>query len=217
MAFVKNRVIFGILRITCGMGGMGCYMVPAVIAAETTLPTHKIITTTVPGIAFILGELIFTFQAYFIRDWLTLQLVAFLPMLLLLGLYFLVPESTRWLLAKGRIEEAKENIQKRAIINKKAPVPVDILEGKLERYIETQTDSKPSFFDLFKTQTILERSLNMFLQWSCVTMVYYGLLFTSTSLSGDPYVNFTLVILAEFPGIFLYLKLPHIIGIVNGI
>ena len=38
MAFVKNRVIFGILRITCGMGGMGCYMVPAVIAAEQTLP-----------------------------------------------------------------------------------------------------------------------------------------------------------------------------------
>ena len=24
MAFVENRVIFGILRITCGMGGMGC-------------------------------------------------------------------------------------------------------------------------------------------------------------------------------------------------
>ena len=210
--FVNNKVFFAFLRLTCGMGGMGCILVTAVIAAEETLPNYKIFTTLITAMAFPVGELILAFEAYFLRNWITLHLVAYSPMLVLLGLYFVVPESTRWLLAKGRIEEAKENIQKRAIINKKAPVPIDIIEGKLERYIETQTDSKPSFFDLFKTQTILERSLNMFLQWSCVTMVYYGLLFTSTSLSGDPYVNFTLVILAEFPGIFLYLKLPHIIG-----
>ena len=144
MAFVKNRVIFGILRITCGMGGMGCYMVPAVIAAETTLPTHKIITTTVPGIAFILGELIFTFQAYFIRDWLTLQLVAFLPMLLLLGLYFLVPESTRWLIAKGRLDEAKKNIHKRACINKKVPVPEELFEGNTTEFTASGSKKKSS-------------------------------------------------------------------------
>ena len=30
--FVNNRTLFAILRITVGMGGMGCFMVPAVIA-----------------------------------------------------------------------------------------------------------------------------------------------------------------------------------------
>ena len=67
------------------MGGMGCYMVPAVISAEATLPRHKIITTTVPAMAFPVGELILAFEAYLFRDWITLQLVAFLPMMLLLG------------------------------------------------------------------------------------------------------------------------------------
>ena len=57
----------------------------------------------VPATAFAIGELILTLQAYFIRDWFTLQIVAHAPMLVLLGLYFLVPESTRWLLAKGYI------------------------------------------------------------------------------------------------------------------
>ena len=213
MAFIKNRVIFGILRITCGMGGMGCYMVPAVIAAEATLPTHKIITTTVPGIAFILGELIFAFQAYFIRDWLTLQLVAFLPMLLLLGLYFLVPESTRWLIANDRLDEAKKNIQKRASMNKKIPVPEELLVGNATEFTTTtESTKKSSLIDLFKHRTILYRTLNMFLQWFSATMVYYGLLFGSTSLYGDPYVNFTLVVLAELPSMFLYLKLPHMYG-----
>ena len=98
---VNNRFLFAILRITCGMGGIGCYMVPAVIAAETTLPSYKIITTTLVGIGFITGELILALEAYLIRDWVTLQLVAYLPMLILLGLYFVLPESTRWLIAKG--------------------------------------------------------------------------------------------------------------------
>ena len=39
-------------------------------------------------------------------------MVAYSPMLVLLGLYFVVPESTRWLLAKGRIDEAKEKASK---------------------------------------------------------------------------------------------------------
>ena len=52
----------------------------------------------------------------------------------------------------------------------------------------------------------------MYLQWATVTMIYYGLLFVSTSLSGDPYLNFTLVVLAELPAIFIYLKLPDLFG-----
>ena len=213
MAFVNNRVLFGILRITCGMGGMGCYMVPAVISAEATLPKHKIITTTVPAMAFPVGELILALEAYLIRDWITLQLVAFSPMLILLGLYFLVPESTRWLLAKGRIEEAKKDIQKRALINKTTPVPEELLEGNvIETNVISPSKKKSSLIDLFRPEIMLKRSLNMFLQWFSVTMVYYGLLFASTSLSGDPYVNFTLVVLAELPSMFLYLKLPHIYG-----
>ena len=59
---------------------------------------------------------------------------------------------------------------------------------------------------------ILLRSLNMFLQWFSVTMVYYGLLFASTSLSGDPYANFALVVSAELPSYILYYFLPRIYG-----
>ena len=123
----------------------------------------------------------------------------------MLGLYFLVPESTRWLIAKGRLDEARKNIQKRASINKKSPVPKELLEEN-ETEVSNHSKKKSSLIDLFKPRMILDRSLNMFLQWFSVTMVYYGLLFASTSLSGDPYVNFTLVVLAELPSMFLYLR-----------
>lgn len=107
-AFVYNPIAFAILRIACGMGGIGCSMVSYVIAAETTLPSYKIITTTLVGIGFVFGELVLALEAYLIRDWVTLQLVAYLPMLILLGLYFILPESTRWLIARGETEHCRK-------------------------------------------------------------------------------------------------------------
>ena len=70
-------------------------------------------------IPFALGEMLLGLEAYYIRDWRTLQVmrqhdvgvrtlvqaVAYLPMLALLGLYFLVPESPRWLAGRGRTED----------------------------------------------------------------------------------------------------------------
>ena len=53
-------------------------------------------------VPFALGELLLGLEAYYIRDWVTLQLVAYTPVLVLLGLWFLVPESPRWLLATGK-------------------------------------------------------------------------------------------------------------------
>ena len=61
------------------------------------------------GIGFIVGELVLALEAYLIRDWITLQLVAYLPMLILMGLYFILPESTRWLIAKGIVMQDKKN------------------------------------------------------------------------------------------------------------
>ena len=61
------------------------------------------------GIGFIIGELVLAIEAYLIRDWITLQLVAYLPMLILMGLYFILPESTRWLIAKGIVMQDKKN------------------------------------------------------------------------------------------------------------
>ena len=102
-----------------GMGGMALFMVTFVICVEYVGARYTMFTGIIIEVPFALGELILGLEAYFIRDWYTLQIVAHLPLIVLLGLYFLVPESPRWLLAMGRTEEAKKIIQKGAEINKK--------------------------------------------------------------------------------------------------
>ena len=55
------------------------------------------------AIPFAIGELILGLEAYYIRDWRTLQTVSSLPWIILVPIvWFLVPESPRWLIAKKR-------------------------------------------------------------------------------------------------------------------
>ncbi len=70
-------------------------------------------------IPFALGELVFGLEAYLIRDWVPLQIVAYAPLLIFLVLYFFVPESPRWLIAMGRVDEAEAIIRKGAAENGK--------------------------------------------------------------------------------------------------
>ena len=49
---------------------------------------------------------------------LRMGLSALILVLLLVALYFIVPESSRWLIAQGKNEEAKENLSRRASFNK---------------------------------------------------------------------------------------------------
>ena len=53
------------------------------------------------NIPFALGELLLGVEAFFVRDWVDLQLLAHGPVLVLTSLAWVCPESVRWLLAKG--------------------------------------------------------------------------------------------------------------------
>ena len=65
-----------------------------------------------------IGSLILTGLAFWLRSWFKLQLAFAIFSLLLILYYFFVPESPRWLLENGKTEEAKEVLLKIAEINK---------------------------------------------------------------------------------------------------
>ena len=77
-------------------------MVTFVICVEYVGVKYTMLTGIVIEIPFAMGELLLAFEAYFIRDWKTLQIVAYLPMLLLLLIIWTVPESVRWLWPKEK-------------------------------------------------------------------------------------------------------------------
>ena len=63
---------------------------------------YAAVLSQIINIPFVFGELIFTGFAYAFRDYRDMIRYSFLPSILLLLIYFLVPESPRWLIAMNK-------------------------------------------------------------------------------------------------------------------
>ena len=73
-------------------------------------------------------------------------------------------------------------------------------------------DENLTIKDLFSNRTLAFRTLGMFWCWNSATMTFYGLIFASTSLAGNPYLNFVLNTLVEFPAKLLGILLIDYFG-----
>ena len=62
-------------------------------------------------LGFTLGQIIMGFVAIYVRDYKTFQILLFIPCFALLGSYFVIPESPRWLISKKRYHKAAEVIK----------------------------------------------------------------------------------------------------------
>lgn len=79
-----------------------------------------------------------------------------------------IPESARWLLTKGRQEEAKVIIQAAAKENK-VDIPDHLLDNLLapteEEKKKEEAGEKPSLLDLFRYSNLRKKSLVIFFLW----------------------------------------------------
>merc|ERR1719319_1257294 len=120
-----------------------------------------------------------------------MSLAFMIPSLALLFLYFIIPRSVRWLLAQKRYLEAEAELQRVAKYNKVPPLTQhDFAKFTKE---EVEIEVKESFIDLLKRPKLVTRLLIVFLNWTVVAMVYYGLSLAASNLGGDVFMNFTLL------------------------
>lgn len=76
----------------------------------------------------------------FVRDWFVLSLVTSVPFLLYFFYIFIMPESPRWLLAKGKLEDALKILETMAQVNGK--VFPESFHSKLEERVLQEKQRK---------------------------------------------------------------------------
>lgn len=94
--------MFAICRFISGCGHVGTFMMAFGLTMEYCGPSKRVLCGCLIETPFSLGGLIVGLLSWGgVRNWRNLQMICTTPWLLLLTFWWLVPESPRWLLAKG--------------------------------------------------------------------------------------------------------------------
>ncbi|KAK7083076.1 hypothetical protein SK128_012595 [Halocaridina rubra] len=225
LAFVHHFPLILTIRFLMGF----CHLPTAyILALEITEPKLRSYVGILLALPWALGTMAYPGIAYIIRDWYWLQVTMALPLVFLLPAAWLLDESPRWLIVRGRHEEALGIIQKAARWNKvKLPPQAELrglmkdiqLESKLaagggsansltevERLHVDQTheerDSKVSCLNkcgLCSTRYIRIVTFVMTFTFFVSSLVFYGLSLSAKNFSANVYIYIFLGGLAEVP------------------
>lgn len=155
------------------------------------------------NMTFVVGEVIIALLALFVDNWRTYTLILYSPAIIV-GVYvWFMNESARWLLSKGRKEEAIKILKSAAKINNLDPrkLDLDALGDPLLRPQNQTVDKQSQLSKAIRSTIIWKRLLICSFLWITCSLVYYGLSINSTYLlsTNNRYINFMLVVLVEIP------------------
>ncbi|XP_028039545.1 organic cation transporter protein-like isoform X1 [Bombyx mandarina] len=168
---------------------------------------------------FGVGDITLALLAWSVPYWRNLLRVLYAPSFIFLIYIFAMDESIRWLLIKGRKEEAINIIQKAAKVNK-----IHISNEDLHRMKSEKTSKNTGLLDLLKitmkSRKLLLRTLMCVLMWMTSSFSVYTLLINSVNLAGNKYLNYGAVAcassMAVLSGGFLMENLKRRVPLITG-
>ncbi|CAG7834817.1 unnamed protein product [Allacma fusca] len=189
-SFATSPFTYAIARFFVGVGLSSILILGSFYPMEFLTPRWR----SISGAAGPWGEGVMTLAllAYYFRPWRQLCLVTSVPMMLMFLTYPFLPESPRWLLMNGKVDEAKAVLKTIAKVNKREPVKEAIVEN-LADPIGYGDDCDPkaalSTVQFCRNAKFFRKTVIFMGCWFTVNLLYYGIGFNMKNLSGDPYWN----------------------------
>ncbi|XP_030571940.1 organic cation transporter protein isoform X2 [Drosophila novamexicana] len=214
LAFSTSVAMFMSLRVIIGFASMTVTVVSFVLVVELVSGKWRTVIGILNILPVAISYVLSSGIAYLIRDWRTLQLVISWPWLALLSIWYWLPESPRWLLAQGRLEELGRLLEGAAKMNgttlpsnyqktleaaapmaaqPKEPSQTDVVNAPVEEG-KAQMDSHNMdlhvnpLFVVFGSKYWRTTVLTLII-WLTLIIIYFGLTLHLSNLGGNIYIN----------------------------
>ncbi|KAG6446076.1 hypothetical protein O3G_MSEX004261 [Manduca sexta] len=183
-----------------GFGG-GLYPSAYVFIVELVGLKQRVIVSAMCNMTFVIGVALIALLAWCVDNWRTYILILYCPAIITVIYIWFMNESARWLLSKGRRDEAITVLKRAAKINNLDPrkLELDALGDPLLNTQDKGDDKKSQLSKAIRSNIIWKRLVICSFLWMTCSLVYYGLSINSVSLSSNRYVSFMLVTLVEVP------------------
>ncbi|KAM9856826.1 solute carrier family 22 member 7-like [Aulostomus maculatus] len=199
-ALSTSYLMFAIVRFFTGMSLAGLSIISYVLNVEWFSIERRTFSGVIISLDWTLGSWILVGIAYWANDWRVLILAVTLPLILALIAWRWLPESARWLIATGRMDDAHHYIMKCANMNNRSKCMVAITPQTLLESEETKTNErKYTFLDLFRTPNMRKMAICSGIVWFGVAFTYYGISLNITGFGLNPYLTQLLFASIEMP------------------
>lgn len=184
--FTQDFYVFLVTRIIEGGVILSISIIPFVLALEYVPAQKRMLVLSAFRFAYPLLGVCMPWVAYGLAHWRLLNAVIVLPCLVGPVVSIFIPESTRWLLSKGRKERAKKILLRVSRVNGKK-VESSALDS-LQIPTKMDASKKSSTTDVFKYPTLRRSFMITLFLWlmSCLTYSA-GQLYAATA-TDDPFV-----------------------------
>uniref|UniRef100_A0A669EBL5 Major facilitator superfamily (MFS) profile domain-containing protein n=1 Tax=Oreochromis niloticus TaxID=8128 RepID=A0A669EBL5_ORENI len=189
--FSGSWIMFLIILFINGLGQMSNFVAALVLGSEVLTGKVRVLYSSLGTcLGFAIGYMILPLLAYFLRDWKSLSLALSLPCVAYIPFWWLMPESPRWLLSQGRVEEAEAIIRTAAKWNK-VQAPRIIFEDCGVKKMQTHS----------KEHYNMKKTLSFPFDFPRFTMIvgYYSLSFNTAQLHENPYISCFISAVVEIP------------------
>ncbi|XP_030292949.1 solute carrier family 22 member 5 isoform X2 [Sparus aurata] len=194
-SFSQSWRTFCIMFLFVGASQISLYISAFVLGTEVLSKTMRVIFTSLGAFLFYcIGYMTLPWIAYGIREWRTLLAVLSMTAVVYIPLWWFIPESPRWLITQGRVEEAEAIVREAARKNKVEAPAVIFKESEAMPLLRTYT-----MLDILKSRNIRCITLMCLILWMAINIGYFGLSLNTSNLSGNPFMNCFLSATTEVP------------------
>nr|XP_021390558.1 solute carrier family 22 member 7 [Lonchura striata domestica] len=206
-----SYTMLAITRTLTGVALSGLSLIVLPLGMEWVDIQHRTFIGILISIFWSVGNMLLALAAYLVREWHWLLVAVTGPCLLSIICLWWVPESARWLIAKGKVKQAHRHLLTCARMNGRKDFAVST-EALTRMATDKNMGGNYSCISLFRTPVLRKISLCSGVVWFGVAFSYYGMSMNLTGFGLSIYLSQFVFGIIEIPAKIVMYWLVNRVG-----